>query len=80
MAMCPICNGFQELIIQCPDCGQNMDDSGRIMDFYDDYSAYMEIDSLKLEDGFQGTVAKSQCPHLVSCQNCGVSDVIFIQE
>ncbi len=80
MGMCPVCNGFQQLISQCRLCGHNMEDSGRVMDFYDDYSAYMEIDSLKLEDGYPNTLQKCQCPHLVSCQNCGASDVIFIQE
>lgn len=80
MGMCPICNGFEQVTITCPSCGKVMDDSGRIMDFYDDYSAYMEIDELKLEDGYANTFSKSQCPHLMSCLFCGRNEIQFIQE
>ncbi len=78
--MCPICNGFEQVTVTCPSCGQVMEDSGRIMDFYDDYSAYMEIDELKLEDGFANTFSRSQCPHLMSCLHCGRNEIQFIQE
>lgn len=80
MGMCAICNGFEQLNENCPNCGGQLDDSGRIMDFYDDYSAYMEIDHLKLEDGYPNSLSQEQCPHLLSCPKCGRNDVIFIQE
>lgn len=80
MGICPICNGFEQVNFNCPSCGNNMDDSGRIMDFYDDYSAYMEVDDLKLEDGYNNTFSKELCPHLMSCPRCGTNEVLFIQE
>jgi DNA-directed RNA polymerase subunit M/transcription elongation factor TFIIS len=80
MGMCPLCNGFEQIKISCPNCGKSMDDSGRIMDFYDDYSAYMEIDDLKREDGYKDTFSKGKCPHLMSCPHCGRNEVKFIQE
>lgn len=80
MGICPNCNGFEIVRFQCPSCGAMMDDSGRIMDFYDDYSPYMEIDDLKLEDGYSNTFSQNQCPHLMSCLQCGRSEVKFIQE
>lgn len=80
MGICPNCNGFETAKFQCPNCGATMDDSGRIMDFYDDYSPYMEIDELKLEDGYPNTFSKNQCPHLMSCLHCGRNEIKFIQE
>lgn len=80
MGICAVCNGFEQLNIPCPNCGGILEDCGRIMDFYDDYSAYMEIDHLKLEDGYPYTQALEQCPHLMSCTTCGRNEVKFIQE
>lgn len=80
MGICAICNGFEQLTVNCPNCGEYFDDNGRIMDFYDDYSAYMEIDHLKFEDGYPESFSKEECPHLVSCPKCGHSEVKFIQE
>jgi hypothetical protein len=80
MGICPNCNGFDVITIHCPSCGSKMYDSGRIMDFYDDYSPYMEIDDLKFEDGYPDTFSKGKCPHLMSCFQCGRNEIIFIQE
>ena len=80
MGICAICNGFEQLMVNCPSCGESLDDNGRIMDFYDDYSAYMEIDHLKLEDGYSDSLSKEKCPHLVSCPKCGRNEVKFILE
>ncbi|WP_147533100.1 hypothetical protein [Bacillus marasmi] len=80
MGICPNCNGLYQVMFQCPSCGVEMEDNGKIMDFYDDYSPYMEVDDLKLEDGYPNTLSKQQCPHLMSCVNCGRNEVVFIQE
>lgn len=80
MPMCPICNGFEEFSLKCNKCGEEMNESGRIMDYYDDYSAYMEIDHLKLEDGYPDTLSQHKCPHVYSCPTCLVEQIVFIKE
>lgn len=80
MGICPVCNGFEKLIITCPNCGQTMEDSGRIMDFYDDYSPYMPIDQMKLEDGYPKDDEQKECPHFLTCANCGNDLVKMIKE
>jgi hypothetical protein len=50
------------------------------MDFYDDYSPYMEIDLMKLEDGFIDTKSENKCPHLYKCPTCLRDEVILIKE
>jgi hypothetical protein len=57
-----------------------MEDEGKIMDYYDDYSPYMEIDLMKREDGYPETFIHHECPHLYRCPNCLREDVIFIKE
>lgn len=79
MGICPLCNGFKEIQINCQ-CGSVMLDSGREMDFYDDYSAYMEIDPLKLEDGYPNSFSGHQCPHLFTCVSCQKDQVLLIDE
>ncbi len=79
MNICPLCNGLEQLNKVCTDCGQQVEDKGRIMDYYDDYSAYMPIDQMKLENGYPD-LEKHLCPHLVLCESCGMEDLVFIQE
>ena len=43
-------------------CGKQMTDSGRLMDYYDDYSAYMEIDLMKMEDGYLNSFSGAKMP------------------
>ncbi|MDP4083960.1 MAG: hypothetical protein Q8934_05010 [Bacillota bacterium] len=80
MPICPICNGLRMIHLICKDCGNPMLESGKLMDYYDDYSPYMEIDLMKLEDGFEDTYSKHKCPHLFRCPNCGRDEVILIKE
>lgn len=80
MGICPVCNGFQELKLTCPACRETLEDKGRIMDFYDDYSPYMSIDQLKLEDGYKDDGLKEQCPHLVKCPHCGYEVAFLVKE
>jgi hypothetical protein len=80
MPLCPICNGLRELFLRCTDCGELMMESGRIMDYYDDYSPYMEIDLMKMEDGYPDTNSGHKCPHLYRCPQCHNEDVILIKE
>lgn len=80
MPICPICNGLMTIHISCKNCGAEMMDRGKEMDYYDDYSPYMEVDLLKMEDGYADTYAESKCPHLFSCLNCSRDEVVFIKE
>lgn len=80
MSICPICNGYGSVTVSCPKCSQIMDDQGKISDYFDDYSPYMEIDLMKLEDGFPTNYSESQCVHLYKCPNCGEEQAQFIQE
>ncbi|MFB6465205.1 hypothetical protein ACE38V_00160 [Cytobacillus sp. Hz8] len=80
MGICPVCNGFQQIKEYCPACGSILEDSGRIMDFYDDYSPYMPIDQLKLEDGYPRDYVQKECPHSLTCPSCEYNRVIFIKE
>ncbi|WP_239094321.1 hypothetical protein [Bacillus sp. B15-48] len=57
-----------------------MENKGREAEYYDDYSPYMPIDEMKLEDGYPHNHQNQQCPHLVACSNCGTNQVIMIQE
>lgn len=80
MPICPICNGLRELYLVCENCGESMMESGRLMDYYGNYSPYMEIDLMKLEDGFPDTYTNHKCPHLFRCPNCGRDEIILIKE
>lgn len=80
MTVCPVCNGLRETHLLCSHCGEAMLESGRIMDYYDDYSPYMEIDLMKLEDGYPDTQSGHKCPHLYRCPQCFNEEIIFIKE
>ena len=80
MSICPLCNGLREMYLLCTNCGEQMLDSGRLIDFFDDYSPYMEIDLMKMEDGIPDTNSGQKCPHLYTCPSCHNDDVIIIKE
>jgi hypothetical protein len=80
MGMCPLCNGFGNIKQACPNCSESMKNEGREADYYDDYSPYMPIDQMKLEDGYPSDFAEEKCPHLFKCPNCGTSKVFLIKE
>lgn len=80
MGICPLCNGFYTYSYTCTHCMYTMEDSGKLSDFFDDYSAYMENDDLKFEDGFPHDLKNKECPHLFTCPNCGHDEVIMIKE
>lgn len=80
MSICPICNGFQSLVLSCQKCSFQLVDEGKMSDFYDDYSPYMEIDLMKLEDGYPENFATEKCVHLLRCSSCGEEQVYFVQE
>ncbi|KUP07916.1 hypothetical protein Q73_03355 [Bacillus coahuilensis m2-6] len=74
MELCPLCNGMKEIVVECRVCQGPMKDGGRAYDYFDDYSAYMDIDSLKLVDGRIG-VPTNECLHIFVCNECPHQDV-----
>jgi hypothetical protein len=80
MGICPICNGFKASETTCAQCQSVMEDKGRVIDYFDDYSPYMEIDGMKKIDGYEQTFQQHQCAHLLYCNNCQSEQVVFIQE
>lgn len=80
MSICPVCNGYEVKEIICSSCTQQMEDQGKVSDYFDDYSPYMDIDLMKLEDGYPVNYSLSQCVHLYKCPHCGKEDTQIIQE
>ncbi len=80
MSMCPLCNGLDSLQSSCQQCGTMLMDEGRYMDYFDDYSAYLEIDEMKLVDGISDDQKNEQCPHVFTCQTCNTESVVLIKE
>ncbi|MDQ0232339.1 hypothetical protein [Metabacillus malikii] len=80
MDLCPLCNGFESSMIQCPNCQTMMEDKGKITDYLDDYSAYMDIDMMKLFDGNLTSLEDHTCSHYFYCTSCQHEEVNSIKE
>jgi len=80
MHLCPLCNGLGTTTIQCPNCQTIMEDVGKVTDYFDDYSAYMDIDIMKLYDGHVTSLEDHLCFHYFYCQNCQHQETKPIQE
>ncbi len=80
MEICPLCNGFENYNGSCTSCGSMLVDTGKVTDYLDDYSAYMEINLLKMVDGDLNSLANQVCLHLFNCPACQIEQIIAIQE
>jgi hypothetical protein len=80
MGICPLCNGFEASKTNCQLCQNVMEDKGRVIDYFDDYSPYMEIDGMKKLDGYEQTFQQQQCAHFLYCNYCHAEQVVFIKE
>lgn len=80
MLICPICNGIKEIEDICPDCASDMVDQGKIVDYLDDYSPYLEVMMTKLVDGDSDSATAHQCIHIIQCVDCGKIMTKEIQE
>ncbi|HBC92009.1 MAG TPA: hypothetical protein DCZ10_03670 [Pelotomaculum sp.] len=67
MVVCPVCNSLIAVKKDCPNCGRQMIDAGKIQDYYDDYSPYLAQDIY--QDGYD-CVDGAHCVHLFACPNC----------
>lgn len=79
MSFCPVCNGFSSVKLKCPKCQTMMTDSGKLSDYFGDYSPYREIEHLNMTNGIVD-VAEHQCTHIAYCSNCGYDQMISINE
>jgi len=75
---CPLCNSFAAIELVCQVCEDKLTDKGREAEYYDEYSAYEPIESMKKADGYKSKA--HECPHLLSCPTCGWNDVYLIEE
>lgn len=80
MYVCPLCNQLTEFQHVCQICHIKMEDKGRIIDYFDDYSAYLDIDDMKLFDGYPKDKQEQECPHLFYCGKCGNEQTLLIKE
>ncbi|KMJ57946.1 hypothetical protein AB685_14040 [Bacillus sp. LL01] len=80
MEICPLCNGFEDFKDSCTSCGSMLVDTGKVTDYLDDYSAYMEVNLLKMVDGDLNSLEGHVCVHLFSCPVCQKEQIIPIQE
>lgn len=71
MKACALCNGIVEYKGLCSRCGDSTLDQGRYYDFYDEYSAYMDIKHVQLADGIPNSSCSDTCLHLFTCIRCG---------
>lgn len=78
--ICPLCNGLQHHELQCPMCHSQMNDVGRYMDFFDNYSPYLEIEGMKKLNGIRDDLQHHRCPHVFDCPSCGQRHLREIQE
>ncbi|MBU9720749.1 MULTISPECIES: hypothetical protein [Bacillaceae] len=80
MSLCPLCNGMNDLNIQCQSCNNQMSDKGRYFDYFGDYSPYESIELMKESDGIATDKQDETCPHLFTCESCQQDKVILVQE
>ena len=61
--ICPLCNGLRNLQLHiCSACGHEMEDQGRVREFFGPYSPYEEP---KIANSFD-----EKCVHLIGCPGC----------
>lgn len=63
MNICKVCNGLDFQSRACSLCGHQLENAGRMDDYEDPYSAYMEMDSSREREAV--------CIHLFRCGRCG---------
>ncbi|RNB85439.1 hypothetical protein EDM56_18720 [Brevibacillus fluminis] len=77
--LCPICNGFTALASLCPNCSLQLQDTGRLADYYGDYSPYREIDDAKKDNGYPD-LSLRQCMHVTWCSLCQMEQIVAVDE
>ncbi|MRG86904.1 hypothetical protein [Salinibacillus xinjiangensis] len=80
MYVCPVCNGLTNMEKTCQVCSGQMVDRGRLIDYFDDYSPYLEDEDAKLVDGFLETKSNHLCVHVYHCLSCDSEVEVTIEE
>ncbi|MBM7551118.1 hypothetical protein [Thalassobacillus pellis] len=80
MKVCSYCNGLKHLEQQCPACKNLMDDQGKLVDYLDDYSPYLDVGITKMVDGDRQSVKSDHCIHVLRCKSCDRDEVVVIEE
>ncbi|KAB8139045.1 hypothetical protein F9U64_02280 [Gracilibacillus oryzae] len=80
MYLCYVCNGLEKLDAQCPQCQKSMHDAGKVVDYYGDYAAYIDIHDAQLIDGIPSSAEEHQCVHLGICSACNYMEEVIVNE
>ncbi|TGB05316.1 hypothetical protein [Halobacillus salinus] len=75
MKECGMCNGWLEEKKPCPRCDGTMYDKGRVTDFLDEYSPYLDAKYTDLVDGDKDSSNTDECVHMFVCNKCGFQDI-----
>jgi len=71
---CPLCNALINVNEQCPSCGHDMEDWGRVEDYFEPYAPYLDRDIATMGE------PPHQCIHLFSCPRCGYDTRIIVNQ
>ncbi|WP_248762169.1 hypothetical protein [Paenibacillus sp. ATY16] len=65
---CPVCNGMQPLDAACSNCGQAMEDWGRMTDWIGPYAPYVPLETEMTL--WNQSADNRNCLHIVYCSSC----------
>jgi predicted RNA-binding Zn-ribbon protein involved in translation (DUF1610 family) len=71
---CPLCNSLISVNETCPKCGTDMQDCGRVEDYFDPYNPYLEKETAAMNGSL------NICVHLFSCPECGHDTRIVVNQ
>ncbi|HHW01343.1 MAG TPA: hypothetical protein GXX35_00745 [Thermoanaerobacterales bacterium] len=71
---CPLCNALINVKEICPSCGSEMEDRGRVEDYFDPYNPYLDKDTTSMEE------SSHECIHLFACPVCGYDTRIVVNQ
>ncbi|MFD1017728.1 hypothetical protein [Thalassobacillus hwangdonensis] len=80
MDMCPVCNGFDQLMEVCEACGGEMVDYGRAVDYLDEYSPYLDLNLTVFVDGDMKSSIEETCVHYLQCAKCDAASLVALED
>ncbi|PED72338.1 hypothetical protein CN680_07790 [Bacillus pseudomycoides] len=79
MGICPLCNALEAQVYSCQSCLNVLQDYGKVVDYTDAYSAYMDQDLLIEVDGLTGEDSQQYCVHVFYCGTCGTQTELTVK-
>ncbi|EOW9529999.1 hypothetical protein ACO11K_003771 [Bacillus cytotoxicus] len=79
MMICPLCNALDAQTYSCPTCQNVLQDYGKVVDYIDDYSAYMDQELLTAVDGLTAQNSERYCTHLFYCATCNTDTEMVVE-